>query len=523
MSSTQQYREQSKEKLVIFDTTLRDGEQSPGASMTKDEKIRIAKALEKMRVDVIEAGFAISSQGDFEAVQAIANTITESRICSLSRAVRGDIERAAEALKGANAGRIHTFIATSPIHMKHKLQMEPDQVLEQAVGAVKIARGLIDDVEFSLEDASRTEFDFMCRITEAVINAGAGTINLPDTVGYADPAEYGSMIRRLINTVPNADKAIFSVHCHNDLGLAVANSLNAVQAGARQVECTINGLGERAGNASLEELVMAIRTRRDVFPVTTDIDTVHIVPTSRLVSSITGFPVQPNKAIVGANAFAHESGIHQDGILKFRETYEIMKAEDVGWSTNRLTLGKLSGRAAFAARLEELGISFDSKEEFGEAFTRFKELADKKREIFDEDLQALVSDVQLGTQGDALTLIDLEVLSKTGQSPLAKIGIRYKDKDHSAEASGDGAVDAIFNAIEKLVNSETKLQLYSVNAVTQGTDSQGGVTVRLEKAGRIINGQGADTDILLASAKAYLNALTLMRNPGRLHPQLGGV
>ena len=514
---------QSKDKLVIFDTTLRDGEQSPGASMTKDEKIRIAKALEKLRVDVIEAGFAVSSQGDFEAVQAIANTITESRICSLSRAVSGDIERAAEALKGANAGRIHTFIATSPIHMKHKLQMEPDQVLEQAVGAVKIARGLIDDVEFSLEDASRTEFDFMCRITEAVINAGAQTINLPDTVGYADPAEYGSMIERLLNTVHNADKAIFSVHCHNDLGLAVANSLNAVQAGARQVECTINGLGERAGNASLEELVMAIRTRKDVFTVTTDIDTVHIVPTSRLVSSITGFPVQPNKAIVGANAFAHESGIHQDGILKFRETYEIMKAEDVGWTTNKLTLGKLSGRAAFASRLEELGISFDSKEDFGEAFSRFKDLADKKREIFDEDLQALVSDVQLGTQDDALTLIDLEVLSKTGQSPQAKIGIRYKDKDHSADASGDGAVDAIFNAIEKLVNSETKLQLYSVNAVTQGTDSQGGVTVRLEKDGRIINGQGADTDILLASAKAYLNALTLMRNPGRLHPQLGGV
>ncbi|HAZ95486.1 MAG TPA: 2-isopropylmalate synthase, partial [Porticoccaceae bacterium] len=344
--------EQSKEKLVIFDTTLRDGEQSPGASMTKDEKVRIAKALEKMGVDVIEAGFAISSQGDFEAVQAIANTVTESRICSLSRAISGDIERAAEALKGANAGRIHTFIATSPIHMKHKLQMEPDQVLEQAVGAVKIARGLIDDVEFSLEDASRTEFEFMCRITEAVINAGARTINLPDTVGYSDPGEYGHMISRLLNTVPNADKAIFSVHCHNDLGLAVANSLSAVQAGARQVECTINGLGERAGNASLEEIVMAIRTRRDLFPVETGIDTVHIVPTSRLVSSITGFPVQPNKAIVGANAFAHESGIHQDGILKFRETYEIMRAEDVGWSTNKLTLGKLSGRAAFAARLE---------------------------------------------------------------------------------------------------------------------------------------------------------------------------
>ena len=515
--------EQSKEKLVVFDTTLRDGEQSPGASMTKDEKVRIAKALEKMRVDVIEAGFAISSQGDFEAVKAIANTVTESRICSLSRAMVGDIERAGEALKGANAGRIHTFIATSPIHMKHKLQMEPSEVLEQAVGAVKIARSLIDDVEFSLEDASRTEFEFMCRITEAVINAGARTINLPDTVGYSAPGEYGAMIERLLNTVPNADKAIFSVHCHNDLGLAVANSLSAVQAGARQVECTINGLGERAGNASLEELVMAIRTRQDLFPVKTDIDTVHIVPTSRLVSSITGFPVQPNKAIVGANAFAHESGIHQDGILKFRETYEIMRAEDVGWSTNKLSLGKLSGRAAFAARLEELGIVFDGKENFNQAFVRFKELADKKREIFDEDLQALVSDVQMGTEDKALTVIDLEVLSKSGQLPHAKIGVRYQDQDHSSEASGDGAVDAIFNAIEKLVNSETNLQLYSVNAVTQGTDSQGEVTVRLEKDGRIINGQGADTDILVASAKAYLNALTLMRNPGRLHPQLGGV
>lgn len=516
-------KEQHKEKLIIFDTTLRDGEQSPGASMTKDEKIRIAKALEKMRVDVIEAGFAISSQGDFEAVKAIANTVTESRICSLSRAISVDIERAAEALKGANAGRIHTFIATSPIHMKHKLQMTPEQVLAQAVGAVKIARDLIDDVEFSLEDASRSEFEFMCRITEAVIDAGARTINFPDTVGYSDPIEYGAMIKRLMNTVPNADKAIFSVHCHNDLGLAVANSLAAVQNGARQVECTINGLGERAGNASLEELVMAIRTRRDIFPVETRIDPVHIVPTSRLVSSITGFPVQPNKAIVGANAFAHESGIHQDGILKFRETYEIMKAEDVGWSTNKLSLGKLSGRAALAARLEDLGITFDSKEDFNQAFRRFKDLADKKREIFDEDLQALVSDVQMGTEDEALTLVELEVLSKSGQLPHAKLTIRYQDQNHEAEASGDGAVDAIFNAIEKLIKSGTELQLYSVNAVTQGTDSQGGVTVRLEKDGRIINGQGADTDILVASAKAYLHALTLMRNPGRLHPQLGGV
>ena len=515
--------EQPKEKLIIFDTTLRDGEQSPGASMTKDEKVRIAIALEKMRVDVIEAGFAISSQGDFDAIQAIARSVTESRICSLSRAVSGDIERAAEALKGANAGRIHTFIATSPIHMKHKLQMEPDQVLEQAVGAVKIARGLIDDVEFSLEDASRTEFDFMCRITEAVISAGARTINLPDTVGYSDPGEYAAMIKRLMNSVPNADKAIFSVHCHNDLGLAVANSLAAIQSGARQVECTVNGLGERAGNAALEELVMAIRTRQDVFPVETDIDATHIVPTSRLVSSITGFPVQPNKAIVGANAFAHESGIHQDGILKFRETYEIMRAEDVGWSTNKLSLGKLSGRAALSSRLEELGIKFDSQEEFNQLFKRFKALADKKREIYDEDLQALVSDAQLGSEADALTLIDLEVLSKSGQAPQSKIIVSYQDKQHSAEASGDGAVDAIFNAIEKLVSSGSNLQLYSVNAVTEGTDSQGGVTVRLEKDGRIINGQGADTDILVASAKAYLNALTLMRNPGRLHPQLGGI
>ena len=513
----------SKDNLVIFDTTLRDGEQSPGASMTKDEKVRIAKALEKLRVDVIEAGFAVSSQGDFDAVQAIANTVKDSRICSLSRAVQGDIEAAAEALKGAEAGRIHTFIATSPIHMKYKLQMKPDQVMNQAISAVKLARGLIDDIEFSLEDASRTEFDFMCQITEAVINAGASTINLPDTVGYTDPGEYGAMIKRLLNTVPNADKAIFSVHCHNDLGLAVANSLAAVKAGARQVECTINGLGERAGNASLEELVMAIRTRKDIFPVQTKIDTTQIVPTSRLVSSVTGFPVQPNKAIVGANAFAHESGIHQDGILKFRETYEIMKAEDVGWSTNKLSLGKLSGRAAFAARLEELGINFESKEAFNQAFVRFKDLADKKREIFDEDLQALASDVQVSAEDDAITVKDLEVLSKTGQLPTAKICIRYKDKDHHSEASGDGAVDAIFNAIEKLINSETKLQLYSVNAVTEGTDSQGEVTVRLEKQGRIINGQGADTDILLASAKAYVNALSLMRNPGRLHPQLGGV
>lgn len=513
-----------KQHLVIFDTTLRDGEQSPGASMTREEKLRIAKALEKLRVDVIEAGFAVSSQGDFESVKAIAETVKDSTVCSLARTTHMDIERAAEALKNANAGRIHTFIATSPIHMKYKLQMSPDQVVEQAVSAVKLARNLIGDVEFSLEDASRSEFDYMCRIIEQVIDAGAGTINLPDTVGYGFPEEYAETIGRLIENIPNSDKAVFSVHCHNDLGLAVSNSLAAVMKGARQVECTINGLGERAGNASLEEVVMAVRTRKDIFPVETRIDTTQIVSTSRLVSSITGFPVQPNKAIVGANAFAHESGIHQDGVLKFRETYEIMKAEDVGWSTNKIVLGKLSGRAAFAARLEELGTQFENKADLNEAFVRFKALADKKREIYDEDLQALVSEVQLsGLEGDQITLENLEVISKTGQLPHAKLTLNYKGETYSSSSDGDGPVDAVFKAIEQLAKSDTELKLYSVNAVTAGTDSQGEVTVRLEKGGRIVNGQGADTDILVASVKAYLNALNMLENPDRLHPQMDGV
>ncbi|MCK9468619.1 MAG: 2-isopropylmalate synthase [Porticoccaceae bacterium] len=513
----------TKDRLIIFDTTLRDGEQSPGASMTRDEKLRIARNLEKLRVDVIEAGFAISSPGDFEAVKAIADTIVDSTVCSLARAVRPDIERAAEALKGAKRARIHTFIATSPIHMEYKLQMRPEQVLEQAVSAVKLARNLVGDVEFSLEDGSRTEFEFACRVIEAAIDAGAGTINIPDTVGYGEPEEYGAMIGRLIQAVPNADKAIFSVHCHNDLGLAVANSLSAVLNGARQVECTINGLGERAGNAALEEIVMAVRTRKDRYPVETGIDISHIVPTSRLVSSITGFPVQPNKAIVGANAFAHESGIHQDGVLKHRETYEIMRAQDVGWGANRIVLGKLSGRAAFASRLEALGISFDTKEELAAAFARFKELADKKREIYDEDLQALVSEVQSQELPEKYSLVTMEVVSRTGQAPRADLAIRVDGDLQRVVAEGDGAVDAIFKAIEKLVNSETNLQLYSVNAVTEGTEAQGEVTVRLEKEGRIVNGQGADTDVLVASARAYLHALNLLVTPGRLHPQLEGV
>lgn len=514
----------SKDRLVIFDTTLRDGEQSPGASMTRDEKVRIARMLEKLKVDVIEAGFAIASPGDFESVRAVAEAVKDSTVCSLARAVKGDIERAAEAIRPANSGRIHTFIATSPIHMKYKLQMEPPKVLEQAVAAVKLARQFTDDVEFSLEDASRSEFEFMCRIIESVIAAGARTINLPDTVGYGEPGEYGMLFSRLIGAIPNADKAIFSTHCHNDLGLAVANSLSAVMHGARQVECTINGLGERAGNAALEEIVMAVKTRKDMMPVQTTIDTTHIVPTSRLVSSITGFPVQPNKAIVGANAFAHESGIHQDGILKHRETYEIMRAEDVGWNTNKLVLGKHSGRAAVKARFEALGITFADSEALNAAFIRFKDLADKKHEVFDEDLQALVSDSQPHTLHEAYQLGEMEVICKTGINPYAKLVIVVNGVNQTSEASGSGPVDATFKAIENVIKSGAHLQLYSVNAITEGTDSQGDVTVRLEKNGVIVNGVGADTDIVTASAKAYLHALNLLHSRSeKSHPQRDGV
>lgn len=514
----------SKDQLVIFDTTLRDGEQSPGASMTKEEKVRIAKMLEKMRVDVIEAGFAVASQGDFEAVKAVAEAVQESRICSLSRAMPADIERAAEALKPAALGRIHTFIATSPIHMKYKLQMQPDAVVEQAVKAVRLARNLIDDVEFSCEDAGRSDLDFLCRIVEAAIDAGATTINIPDTVGYAIPELYAEQIRQLIERVPNSDKAIFSVHCHNDLGLAVANSLAAVQAGARQVECTINGLGERAGNASLEEIVMAVRTRADAFDVETGIDPQFIVPTSRLVSTITGFPVQPNKAIVGKNAFAHESGIHQDGVLKHRETYEIMKAQDVGWHTNAIVLGKHSGRNAFRTRLQELGINFETEQELNTAFQLFKQLADKKHEIYDEDLQALVTDTRAAAAAEHVKLVALEVQSKTGEIPVAHLVLNVEGKELKAESQGSGPVDAVYKAIESIVESHATLELYSVNAITSGTDSQGEVTVRLARGGRIVNGLGADTDIVIASAKAYVNALNALTNKTeRTHPQKEGV
>lgn len=513
-----------QDRLVIFDTTMRDGEQSPGASMTKDEKIRIGKALEKMRVDVIEAGFAAASPGDFEAIQAVAEHVRDSTICSLARAVDRDLEHAADALKSAQQARIHTFIATSPIHMQYKLRMQPEQVIEQAVYAVKKARGFFADVEFSCEDAGRSEIDFLCRIIEAAIDAGASTINIPDTVGYAIPDEFGAKIKTLIERIPNADKAIFSVHCHNDLGLAVANSLSAVANGARQVECTINGLGERAGNASLEELVMATRTRHDLFDITTNIDTSQIVPASRLVSSITGFPVQPNKAIVGANAFAHESGIHQDGVLKQRETYEIMKAEDVGWGANKMVMGKHSGRAAFRSRLEELGVTFDTDSALNEAFARFKELADKKHEIFDEDLQALVSEATNDRVADVFQLVSLSSRSATGETPAADVVVLKDGQEQHKQAQGSGPVDASFRAIEAVANSGANLLLYSVNAITEGTDSQGEVTVRLEKGGRIVNGSGADTDIVIASAKAYIHALNLLTSHiERTHPQAEGV
>ncbi len=495
------------DRLYIFDTTLRDGEQSPGASMTKEEKIRIARQLEKLGVDVIEAGFAAASPGDADAIRAIAEVIKESTVCSLARANENDVRAAGEAIKPAVRGRIHTFIATSPIHMEKKLRMTPNQVVEAAVKAVKIAREYTDDVEFSAEDAVRSDMDFLVRIFDAVIQAGAKTINVPDTVGYSIPSVWQEHMRTLIARVPNSDKVIWSTHCHNDLGMAVANSLAAVQGGARQVECTINGLGERAGNASLEEVVMAIKTRRDVFGLETRIDATQIVPASKLVSTITGYPVQPNKAIVGANAFAHESGIHQDGVLKHRETYEIMSAESVGWSTNRLTLGKLSGRNAFKTKLADLGIELGSEEALNDAFARFKELADRKREIFDEDLHALVSN-ELGTKvAEQYKFVSLKVETETGEAPRAAIVFNDQGREQHAESGGSGPVDAAFKAIESIATSGAELELYSVNAITSGTDSQGEVTVRLSRDGRIVNGQGADTDIIVASAKAYLSAL----------------
>jgi 2-isopropylmalate synthase len=514
----------STERLIIFDTTLRDGEQSPGASMTKEEKLRIARQLERLRVDVIEAGFPAASNGDFEAVRAIANTIKDSTVAGLCRANDRDITRGVEALKGARSWRVHTFIATSPLHMEMKLRMSPEQVLEQARLAVRFARNHCPDVEFSPEDGSRSEVDFLCRVLEAVIKEGATTINIADTVGYAVPQQFGEFIKTLRNRIPNSDKVRWSVHCHNDLGMAVANSLaGVIVGGARQVECTINGLGERAGNTSLEEIVMAVRTRKDFFGLDTRIDTTQIVPASRLVSQITGFVVQPNKAVVGANAFAHASGIHQDGVLKARQTYEIMTAEDVGWSANKIVLGKLSGRNAFKQRLRELGIDLDSEEAVNVAFQKFKDLADKKAEIFDEDLQMLVSDETVTAEKEHWKLVHLNQASGMGERPHAAIVLNETGVERKAESNGDGPVDATFKAIERIAKSGSDLLLYSVNAVTQGTESQGEVTVRLAKGGRIVNGVGADTDIIVASAKAYVNALNKLATDARLNPQHGAM
>ncbi len=502
------------EQLIIFDTTLRDGEQSPGASMTRDEKLRIARQLERLKVDVIEAGFAASSNGDFESVKTIADHIKDSTICSLARANERDIARSAEALKGANRARIHTFIATSPLHMEKKLGMTPEQVLEQAKRSVRFARNLVGDIEFSAEDGYRSELGFLARVVEAVIKEGATTINIPDTVGYAIPELYGNFIKTLREMVPNSDQAIWSVHCHNDLGMAVANSLAGVKiGGARQVECTINGLGERAGNCSLEEVVMAVKTRRDYFGLDVNIDTSQIVPASRMVSQTTGFVVQPNKAVVGANAFAHASGIHQDGVLKARDTYEIMRAEDVGWSANKIVLGKLSGRNAFKQRLKELGIEMESEGEVNTAFAKFKELADRKSEIFDEDILALVSDESVTAAKEQYGLVSLAQHSETGERPRAKVVFTVDGKEFTGEADGNGPVDASLKAIEQHVNSGAELLLYSVNAITTGsTESQGEVTVRLQHSGRVVNGVGADPDIVVASAKAYLSALNKLHS-----------
>ncbi len=493
------------ERVKIFDTTLRDGEQSPGAAMTHEEKIEVAELLDQMGVDIIEAGFPISSQGDFDAVNTIAKRTKNAVICGLSRAGLKDIDRAAEALKPSKRFRIHTFISTSPVHMKHKLQMGPNSVIEAIAASVGHARRFTDDVQWSPEDSTRTERDFLCFAVETAIANGATTINIPDTVGYSTPQEFYEMIVDLRNRVPNIDKATIATHCHNDLGLAVANSLAGVLAGARQIECTINGIGERAGNAALEEVVMALKVRGDIMRFTTGIDTTMLARASKLVSNVTGFPVQYNKAIVGKNAFAHESGIHQDGMLKNVETYEIMRPEDVGVHSSSLVLGKLSGRHAFKDKLEALGYELDDKA-FQEAFKRFKDLADKKKHVFDEDIVALVDD-EVMRGSDKILIRALRVTSGINVPPSAELTLSVDGQDRTAKTTGDGPVDAIFNAIRELYPHEASLQLFQIKSVTEGTDAQAGASVRLEENGRTVTGRAADTDTVLAAANAYVNAL----------------
>jgi 2-isopropylmalate synthase len=511
-------QQSDKDRVVIFDTTLRDGEQSPGATMTHEEKLEVAELLDQMGVDIIEAGFPIASNGDFEAVQEIARRTKNAVVCGLARTSNNDIDRAAEAIRPARRGRIHTFVATSPVHMKWKLQMEAQQVYEMAIAAVTRARNHTDDVEWSAEDATRTEIDFLCRCIEGAIKAGATTINLPDTVGYTVPDEYFSLFRTVQERVPNSDKARFSVHCHDDLGMSVANSLAGIRAGARQIECAVNGIGERAGNTSLEEVVMAMRVRNDVLPYWTGVDATMLTRASKLVSAVTSFPVPYNKAIVGRNAFAHESGIHQDGMLKNTQTYEIMQPEHVGVKQTSLVMGKHSGRHAFVHKLEELGYKLSSNQ-LEDAFGRFKALADRKKVVYDEDIEALV-DEEIATAQDRIKLVSLSVIAGTHGPQRATMRLDIDGRHVTEEAEGNGPVDATFNAIKALVPHEVVLELYQVHAVTAGTDAQAEVSVRLSENGKTVTAKGADPDTLVASAKAYLGALNrLMVKRQRTKPE----
>ncbi len=494
-----------KNRVLIFDTTLRDGEQCPGASMTFEEKIEVAELLDEMGVDIIEAGFPIASQGDFESVSEVAKRSKKAVIAGLARAAMKDIDRCAEAVQHAQRPRIHTFLSTSPVHMKWKLQKEPHEVYEMVIQQVTRARNHVEDVEWSSEDGTRTEHDFLCRCVEAAIKAGATTINIPDTVGYSTPTEYAALIKMVRERVPNSDQAVFSVHCHDDLGMAVANSLSGVEGGARQIECTINGIGERAGNASLEEIVMAMRVRNDVMPYWTGVDATMLMRASKLVSAVTSFPVQYNKAIVGRNAFAHESGIHQDGMLKHTQTYEIMRPEDVGVRATSLVMGKHSGRHAFREKLKELGYDLGDNA-LEDAFKRFKDLADKKKHVYDEDIVALVDD-EIAQKHDRIKIVSLTVIAGTQGPQSATLVLDIDGVHRTTQATGNGPVDAIFNAIKQLVPHTAKLMLYQVHAVTEGTDAQAEVSVRLEEGGKEVTARGADSDTLVASAKAYINAL----------------
>jgi len=494
-----------KDRVVIFDTTLRDGEQCPGATMTHEEKLEVAELLDQMGVDIIEAGFPIASDGDFAAVHEIAKRTKNAVVCGLSRAAFNDIDRCAEAIKPAERKRIHTFLSTSPVHMKWKLQKEPHEVLQMVINQVTRARNHVDDVEWSAEDGTRTEFDFLCRCVEAAIKAGATTINIPDTVGYTTPEEYFEMFTKVREAVPNSDKAVFSVHCHNDLGMAVANSLAGVKAGCRQIECCINGIGERAGNTALEEVVMAMKVRNDVLPFWTRIDTTMLTRASKLVAAATSFPVQYNKAIVGRNAFAHESGIHQDGMLKNAQTYEIMTPETVGVKQTSLVMGKHSGRHAFVHKLEEMGYHLQSNQ-LEDAFVRFKALADRKKHVYDEDIEALV-DEEIAHAQDRIKLVSLSVIAGTRGPQRATMKLDIDGKQQLEECEGNGPVDATFNCIKAMVPHDVVLELYQVHAVTAGTDAQAEVSVRLSENGRAVTAKGADPDTLVASAKAYLGAL----------------